>query len=71
MEAWELLLAGRLRLLDRWLEFVTSKSDELRVINEDQWRQVGKQLDSKMSLLPRAEFKVRFHRPVGAEKGAS
>ena len=30
------------RLLDRWCEFVQSKAD-VRVINEDQWRQVGRE----------------------------
>mmetsp|Transcript_28245 Transcript_28245/g.72017 ORF Transcript_28245/g.72017 Transcript_28245/m.72017 type:complete len:354 (-) Transcript_28245:307-1368(-) len=39
-EAWELVLYGRFRLLDKWREFIQTKRDMLRVINEDQWRQV-------------------------------
>lgn len=40
LEAWKLVLSGRFRLLDRWCEFIQSRSDEIHVISEDQWRQV-------------------------------
>jgi len=34
-------MAGRFRLLDKWLDFVRQRKHMMRVINEDQWRQVG------------------------------
>ncbi len=41
MAAWRLLLPGRFRLLEHWCDFVGARAAQLRVINEDQWRQVG------------------------------
>ena len=40
LQVWQLVLAGRFRLLDRWCEFVQGRSTDVRVISEDQWRQV-------------------------------
>jgi len=40
LEAWSLILSGRFRLLDKWLEFVRQRKSLMRLINEDQWRQV-------------------------------
>lgn len=38
--AWQLLLSGRFRLLDRWIMFVRNQA-QLLTITEDTWRQVG------------------------------
>eukprot|EP00195_Chlamydomonas_chlamydogama_P011320 CAMPEP_0202897888 /NCGR_PEP_ID=MMETSP1392-20130828/6541_1 /ASSEMBLY_ACC=CAM_ASM_000868 /TAXON_ID=225041 /ORGANISM="Chlamydomonas chlamydogama, Strain SAG 11-48b" /LENGTH=294 /DNA_ID=CAMNT_0049583653 /DNA_START=176 /DNA_END=1058 /DNA_ORIENTATION=+ len=38
--AWQLVLAGRFRLLSAWCDFLWQKHSTVRVINEDQWRQV-------------------------------
>ncbi|GAX82015.1 hypothetical protein CEUSTIGMA_g9443.t1 [Chlamydomonas eustigma] len=40
LAAWQLLLPGRFRLLDRWCDFIVHKGKSLLVINEDQWWQV-------------------------------
>eukprot|EP00967_Tisochrysis_lutea_P053741 scaffold66971_cov17-Tisochrysis_lutea.AAC.1 len=34
-------MVGRFRLLDKWLDFVRQRKSTMRVISEDQWRQVG------------------------------
>lgn len=41
IEAWRLVLAGRFRLLGPWLDFLSQERSSMRVVNEDQWRQVG------------------------------
>jgi len=38
--AWQLIMHGRFRLLDRWCEFVRGKGASLQVVSEDQWGQV-------------------------------
>ena len=38
--AWQLILHGRFRLLDRWCEFIQNKGVGLQVVSEDQWGQV-------------------------------
>lgn len=38
--AWEMVMHGRFRLLDKWMEYIVQKRGTVHVINEDQWRQV-------------------------------
>ena len=40
LQAWQLTLRGRFRLLDRWCEFIRSKGLAVQVVSEDQWGQV-------------------------------
>ncbi|KAF5830845.1 Cullin binding-domain-containing protein [Dunaliella salina] len=40
IEAWSLIMVGRFRLLDKWLDFVRQRKSTMRVISEDQWRQL-------------------------------
>lgn len=39
-QAWQLLLAGRFRLLGKWCEFVRQQVEHVKVINEDQYSMV-------------------------------
>lgn len=41
LEAWRVLMPGRFRLLNDWVEFVLSRQHVVRMLTEDQWRQVG------------------------------
>uniref|UniRef100_A0A7S3QKI9 Defective in cullin neddylation protein n=1 Tax=Dunaliella tertiolecta TaxID=3047 RepID=A0A7S3QKI9_DUNTE len=40
IEAWSMIMVGRFRLLDKWLDFVRQRKSTMRVISEDQWRQL-------------------------------